>query len=307
MGGLLRRIAGAGLAGLGQGIVNQAAANRQEGLLRLRRKWQKEDQGASTALTREGWDRADARAEASRAPTETFEDVDSPYGRGGVGQRSSTGRIVGYQKPGGVGSRDKPPGGYRWKADGALEAIPGGPAARKAEALEEKGEGRTGTAQRQARLAGTHIAEIRNMVKESPYTTTGMVGQWLSAIGGTEAHDLNKRIDTLKAMIGFNALNEMRSNSPTGGALGNVTERELALLQSTVASLEQSQSREQFLENLALVDDQFTRVIHGDQGGKRGATFEQMTPQQLESVEIEGLSDDELASFESAAQRAGLL
>ena len=89
-------------------------------------------------------------------------------------------------------------------------------------------------------------------------------------VPGTAAHDLDRRIDTLKAMIGFNALNEMRANSPTGGALGNVTERELALLQSTVASLELSQSREQFLENLALVEEQFNRVIHGPEGAAPG-------------------------------------
>ena len=89
----------------------------------------------------------------------------------------------------------------------------------------------------------------------------------MKSVGGTSAHDLDKRIDSLRAMIGFNALNEMRANSPTGGALGNVTERELGLLQSTVASLELSQSKEQFLENLALVEDQFNEVIHGPQAG----------------------------------------
>ena len=34
----------------------------------------------------------------------------------------------------------------------------------------------------------------------------------------------------------------MRASSPTGGALGNVTEKELAFLQASVASLEATQS-----------------------------------------------------------------
>ena len=93
-------MAGASLAGLGAGIVQQAAQTREETMLRLRRRWQSEDRAAQAALTREGWDRADERAAASAAPTETFETVQDPFGRGGVGQRSSTsGRIVNYQAP----------------------------------------------------------------------------------------------------------------------------------------------------------------------------------------------------------------
>jgi hypothetical protein len=49
----------------------------------------------------------------------------------------------------------------------------------------------------------------------------------------------------------------MRNNSPTGGALGSVTERELALLQATWGSLQQSQSKEQFEANL----DRFNRQL----------------------------------------------
>ena len=116
----------------------------------------------------------------------------------------------------------------------------------------QKEAGRTESQERQANLAITHIGSIRDIIEDSPYTTTGIPGQFMKSVGGTSAHDLDKRIDSLRAMIGFNALNEMRANSPTGGALGNVTERELGLLQSTVASLELSQSKEQFLENLAL-------------------------------------------------------
>ena len=42
----------------------------------------------------------------------------------------------------------------------------------------------------------------------------------------------------------------MRASSPTGGALGNVTERELAFLQSVVANIENSQSPEQLRRNI---------------------------------------------------------
>ena len=67
MAGLGRRLLGAALVGYGTGIVELAKSKRQDALLKLRRKWQKEDQAASTALTCEGWERADERAADARA------------------------------------------------------------------------------------------------------------------------------------------------------------------------------------------------------------------------------------------------
>ena len=75
--GLGRRLVGAALAGAGAGILQQAQQRRQDTLLRIRRQWQQEDRAqardwaledrqASEALTREGWDRADARSAANQ-------------------------------------------------------------------------------------------------------------------------------------------------------------------------------------------------------------------------------------------------
>ena len=322
MAGLLRRATGAALAGLGAGIVQHAAKTREESLLRLRRRWQTEDSAASDALTREGWDRDDRRAAASRDPTETFETADNPFGRGGVGQRSTTsGRIVNYQAlpspkgaPGtvgeyiagvnagiidpdamsledyvkagrssiSVGGPSKAPAGYRNVQDSegnwALEAIPGGPAAAKTEGAEAKETGRAESEARKTSFANTHIAAIRRQLDEATLPTTGFGGSFVAGIPGTVAHDMSKRLDTLKAMIGFNALNEMRANSPTGGALGNVTERELGLLQATIGSLEQSQSEEQFRENLALVESAFNKVIHGGDPRRGDAPSPESSP-----------------------------
>ena len=72
MASLGRRLFGAALAGAGAGIVEQAAQRRQDKLLALRRKWQVEDREAGAALTREGWDRSDARAAASRDATDAL-------------------------------------------------------------------------------------------------------------------------------------------------------------------------------------------------------------------------------------------
>lgn len=81
--------------------------------------------------------------------------------------------------------------------------------------------------------------------------TAGWAGEKLSGIAGTEAADLKRDIGTLQAIAGFDELNAMRAASPTGGALGNVTERELAFLQSVVRNIENSQSPDQLRRNLA--------------------------------------------------------
>lgn len=80
--------------------------------------------------------------------------------------------------------------------------------------------------------------------------TTGFVGSIGRQIPGTPAHDLSKTLISIQANLGFETLQQMRDNSPTGGALGQVTERELELLQSAWTSLAQSQSPQQFRDNL---------------------------------------------------------
>ncbi len=91
--------------------------------------------------------------------------------------------------------------------------------------------------------------------------TTGFGGSLISAVKGTPAYDLKVDVDTLLANAGFDRLQEMRDNSPAGGALGNVTEVELQLLQSSAQALYQSQSKEQFLANLAAFKEQRRRSL----------------------------------------------
>lgn len=78
---------------------------------------------------------------------------------------------------------------------------------------------------------------------------TGM-GAFGARIPGTDWADLANKIETLKARSAFGSLQEMRANSPTGGALGSVTERELALLQNAETQLGNSQSPESFEQAL---------------------------------------------------------
>ena len=104
-------------------------------------------------------------------------------------------------------------------------------------------------------------------IDKSILPTTGASGNMLSMLGGTSAHNLSKLLDTVKSNAGFQELAKMRAASPTGAALGSVTERELALLQSTIGNLEQSQDSTQLKDNLRRVKNTYLDIIHGEGKG----------------------------------------
>lgn len=106
-----------------------------------------------------------------------------------------------------------------------------------------------------------NINQIKNAIENSTLPTTGLGGQILRNIGGTAALDINKLIDPIQASIGFDRLQRMREASPTGGALGQVSERELDLLMATLSSLDQAQSEEQFLQSLNKVETRYKNII----------------------------------------------
>lgn len=85
---------------------------------------------------------------------------------------------------------------------------------------------------------------------KSGTATTGMGGAIARNIPGTSAYDLSQTLNTIKGNIGFDKLQNMRENSPTGGALGQVAVQELEMLQSVFGALSQSQSSDQFIANL---------------------------------------------------------
>tara|TARA_R110002167_G_C12705404_1_gene654360 strand:+ start:12373 stop:13506 length:1134 start_codon:yes stop_codon:yes gene_type:complete len=68
--------------------------------------------------------------------------------------------------------------------------------------------------------------------------TTAGFGGLLSVIPTSNARELGTLVTTIQANLGFDRLQQMREASPTGGALGQVSERELDFLQSSVQNLD---------------------------------------------------------------------
>jgi hypothetical protein len=112
------------------------------------------------------------------------------------------------------------------------------------------------------------IDDAERTVRTATLPTTGFFAERLSGVGGTAARNLRADLETIRANIGFDQLNQMRQASPTGGSLGNVSNADLAFLQAVMGSVDQSQSEEQLLRNLRRLRDAFEEVIHYGRGNR---------------------------------------
>ena len=89
----------------------------------------------------------------------------------------------------------------------------------------------------------------------------GLIGAGMSLVPGTRAFDVNRDLDTIRSNIGFQELQNMRDASPTGGALGQITEKELAFLQAVQGNLDIGQSLPELRENVTRIRDLYDRML----------------------------------------------
>ena len=73
--------------------------------------------------------------------------------------------------------------------------------------------------------------------------------------------NLAKSLQTIKANIGFDQLQQLKEASETGGALGQVSNFELENLQAVRGSLEQTQSPEQLLRNTKRIKESYGNYL----------------------------------------------
>jgi hypothetical protein len=141
-----------------------------------------------------------------------------------------------------------------------------------------KGESVTPKQQRalqQSEIALSTLDEIFN----NPALERGALNRTaFGLIPGTESKDLKKSIASIQALVGFDELQKMRDASPTGGALGQVSEREIDFLQSLKGSIDTTQSDEQLTKNLERIQKSFqilqlTSSPNGSVGQIQGFDF----------------------------------
>ncbi|MCO5072133.1 MAG: hypothetical protein M9944_13085 [Rhizobiaceae bacterium] len=293
MAGFLAALGGA-MTGLGTGLVENARAKREAAIENMRMQMQMQrDQAdrdfragetdktlAATAeqnrLNREQAERlAGAKVEARTTfrPMTVEEKQAAGIDPKIPAQIDSNGKIDTIGSPGTNITVDTGtiPAGYRANRDSegriiSIEPLPGSPAGSDAEKAREASENREKAEKDRSNLITTEIDRALGVMDDGGLPSTGM-GAKLSDIPWTNAKALSALLATIKANIGFAELNSMRQQSPTGGALGNVTERELEFLQSVAGNLDQSQDADQLRYNLNRLWNTYMDVIHGQGKG----------------------------------------
>jgi hypothetical protein len=126
--------------------------------------------------------------------------------------------------------------------------------------------------------------------------TSGFGGKQLSKISGTDALDVQRDIDTIIANLGFEELQEMRNNSKTGGALGNVVVKELELLQSVKSNIQTDQSPSQLRKNLEKArklkiesDDRIRKAFEREYGKDTYKQFKKESSKPLKTKSLEDI------------------
>lgn len=292
MGGLFG-FALAGMAeGVGKSIVDRAKAEREAALEEIRngRLMQREDKDrafrASEAEIQRKFqaeqadlDRGDAakRAEADRYRALTPEEAkalglpsDKKFQVSGKGQIT---QIGGGGVNVNVGDQyGKPPSGYSFAYDaegkpllderGVPKLFPmsGGP-----EDPTTMNEQKAGQAEVATRVVTTAADRARQAAKDRDL---GPYGQGLvEKMPWTDSAEVKRQVDVLKAEATIQNLNAMRAASPTGGALGSVTEKENAMLAAKTGALDPSSPS--FLRDIDDYELTLLQIVHGPEAGQR--------------------------------------
>jgi hypothetical protein len=164
------------------------------------------------------------------------------------------------------------PKDYRMVYDGnkpvSMEVIPGSQTARELEAAAGKGAAAAESAVTASTIILDDVKKLRNDIKKQKIVDpiTGTAGAVVGEQGGVLAAGSARRsaeglVRTIQANIGFDRLNQMRMESPTGGALGNITEQELKFLQSVLGSIDLNQKDADIIRNLDRLEKIYTGIM----------------------------------------------
>jgi hypothetical protein len=122
----------------------------------------------------------------------------------------------------------------------------------------------------------TLLREIRNLAQakelsKSMFGASGIGHTTTSLYGGSPAATVNAILAPILANEAFTQLSEMRAASPTGGALGNVTERELDLLKASEGFIDPTASDEAFQQGVDDLIGKRIRVLN-----RMGVDFQEL-------------------------------
>lgn len=127
----------------------------------------------------------------------------------------------------------------------------------KSKEANEKKELAITNAKQEAGIIRQAIKDIKDR-KLVGYDTTGALSSGVFA--PFDKPDLAEKLRTIMGNIGLATLTKLKQASPTGGALGPVSDKEMALLTSVKGSLSQDQSPQQLLQALDDIDKIYEKI-----------------------------------------------
>lgn len=141
---------------------------------------------------------------------------------------------------------------------------------KKTEADQKKEESRKEQARKKANIVVQDATRALKILEGQRKGIPGAVRQFgLSYIPGSEESNLEALLQTVRTIGGFEELQAMRDASKTGAALGPVSDKENAMLQSTIGNLDKATSPELRAENLKRVINTYLDIIHGPGNGPK--------------------------------------
>lgn len=107
-----------------------------------------------------------------------------------------------------------------------------------------------------------------NVSRALPYFTDAKAGvlmqnlrSGMKLIAGSDAANAEDAIKEIKNKVSIDALQQMRASSPTGGAMGNVSDRDIELLQSALGRLETNRDPQRMVEDLNYITKEYNRIV----------------------------------------------
>lgn len=179
-----------------------------------------------------------------------------------VNVNGETGPRIGAIPQGYQLTQDPVSGAYR------MEAIPGGP-----EDTSKKEAAAESNAVTASEVVTTAAARAREAARNRDFGSAGTsLIAGLPIIGArTDSGEVMRQVEVLKSTAKVENLTAMRAASPTGGALGSVTEKEADMLAAKSGALDPNSPN--FERDLDDYERTLLRVIHGKEAGDR--IFEQ--------------------------------
>lgn len=158
------------------------------------------------------------------------------------------------------------PSGYRYVE------IPGGPVAVERAEAEQKSIARQ---ENRARAGLTVVQDLQRSLDLVPKLAqgSGVVGANLrltaAKVPGTVEYQFNQFKESALSNVGLDTLQQMRENSPTGGALGQVPFQQQQRLEQVLGSLDVTQPPNVLTDNINRVKNIYLDIVYGSRAERK--------------------------------------